>query len=260
MRYGDLTYEEIRDKSAAGWLALVPTGCTEQQGPHLPVDFDTWFAETIMLAAADYAAKAYGVYALVLPALPFGPTPEHRNFGSGYIDLPVSLHHAVVEAVLDSLAAQGFQRIVLWRGCGGHELSEVLHRFTERHSGRSQAFQPDWPYQQIWCRIGDSTVPSGHADSFATALALYLRPASVRMDKIRNPGNAPVDWADPQLDFARYSTTGVIGDPTYATADLGKRLWDDLVETVAQMLCDLAEESIAHETAENDATTHLATG
>ena len=44
MRFGELTYEEVRDKARAGlrpgeagWLAVVPTGCTEQQGPHLPV-------------------------------------------------------------------------------------------------------------------------------------------------------------------------------------------------------------------------------
>ena len=35
MRYGDLTYEQIRDCASRGWLAIVPTGCTEQQGPTL---------------------------------------------------------------------------------------------------------------------------------------------------------------------------------------------------------------------------------
>ena len=40
MRFGDLAYQEIRERAEAGWLAGVPTGCTEQQGPHLPVDFD----------------------------------------------------------------------------------------------------------------------------------------------------------------------------------------------------------------------------
>jgi hypothetical protein len=36
---------------------LVPSGYTEQQGPHLPVDFGTWFAETHLLAASDEAVK-----------------------------------------------------------------------------------------------------------------------------------------------------------------------------------------------------------
>ena len=29
MKYGDLTYEEIREKAGQGWLAIVPAGCTE---------------------------------------------------------------------------------------------------------------------------------------------------------------------------------------------------------------------------------------
>ena len=92
MRYGDLTYEQIRDSASRGWLAIVPTGCTEQQGPHLPVDFDTWFAEHLCAAASDRAARDYHVQSLVLPTFPFGPTPEHRNYGSGYIDIPVAVY------------------------------------------------------------------------------------------------------------------------------------------------------------------------
>ena len=83
MKFGDLTYPQIRDYAASGCLVVVPTGCTEQQGPHLPVDTDTWFAETVCLAAADQARASYTLDVLVLPALPFGPTPEHRGFGSG---------------------------------------------------------------------------------------------------------------------------------------------------------------------------------
>ena len=55
-RFIDYTYLEIRPLIDAGCLAILPTGCTEQQGPHLPVDFDTWFAESVALEAAQHAA------------------------------------------------------------------------------------------------------------------------------------------------------------------------------------------------------------
>src|SRR6266700_3548752 len=115
--FSDLTYLEIRERAAQDWLTIIPSGCTEQQGPHLSVDFDSWFSEVLMIAAAETAAQEYGIQALVLPAMPFGPTPEHRNFGSGFIDIPVALHNALVEAILASLVTQGFKRMVLWRGC-----------------------------------------------------------------------------------------------------------------------------------------------
>ena len=243
MRFGDLTFREIQEKAAADWLVVVPTGCTEQQGPHLPVDFDTWFAETLMLAAAEYAAKHFKVKALVLPAMPFGPTPEHRNFGSGYIDVPVAVHNALVHAVLVSLADQGFRRLVIWRGCGGHDLHDVVTRFNADYAERASAFLPEAPYHDFWCRVGNPAVPCGHADSFTTSIALYLRPTAVRVDHIADPQHAPVDWNDPHLDFARYSTSGVIGDPTHASVELGERLWAAVVPSVAQCFRSVAEGS-----------------
>jgi creatinine amidohydrolase len=135
MRFGTLTFQEIRERADEGWLAIVPTGCTEQQGPHLTVDFDTWLAEELCLAAAQRGAAKYGVKALVLPVWPFGSTPEHRNYSSGYIDIPQELHAGVVAAVLDSLIEQGFQRLVVWRGCGGHRLGQVVERFNCSYQG-----------------------------------------------------------------------------------------------------------------------------
>jgi creatinine amidohydrolase len=236
-----LTFEAIRQRAESGWLALIPTGCTEQQGPHLPVDFDTWFVESVCSAVAERAQAAWGVEALVLPALPFGPTPEHRGFGSGYVDLPQSLHEAVVASVLQSLAQQGFRRLVVWRGCGQHDLSRPVESFNRDYHGRARAFQPELPYPSIWRAIGDPAVPGGHADSFATSIALHLRPGAVRMGEIRNPHSQPVPWDDPDLDLARYSSTGVIGDPTQASADLGARLWEAVVQEVALILRAAAE-------------------
>ena len=237
-RFGELTYLEIKERAAAGGLAVVPTGCTEQQGPHITVDFDTWFAETFLVAAAEYAATHLNVQALVLPAMPFGPTPEHVNYGSGYIDIPVGLHNQIIAAVLTSLADQGFQHVVVWRGCGGHDLAQVVDDFNQQYTSRSKAFLPPIPFHDLWCRLGYEQIPGGHADSFVTSLALYLRPESVRPDLIRNPHNGPVNWDDPHLDFAAVSETGVIGDPTHASADLGQRIWPELVKTVAEILAE----------------------
>ena len=241
MKFGDLTFQEIRERAEDGWMAVVPTGCTEQQGPHLPVDYDTWFVETVCLAAARQSSKERGVKALVLPVAPFGPTPEHRSYGSGYIHLPQEIHEAVISSVLESLVEQGFQRLVVWRGCGGHDLSDVVERVNAEHLGKARSFHPDLPYHAIWCRIGDPSIPGGHADSFSTSIALHLRPESVRVERISDPQHKPVDWRDPELDFSRYSSTGVIGDPTHASAELGAKLWNAVVEEVALVLQEIAE-------------------
>ncbi len=222
MRYGDCTWPDIARHAASGATAIVPFGCTEQQGPHLPVDFDTWFAEAICVAAADRLDEQ-GVPTLVLPAVPFGPTPEHRNFGSGFVDLPRAVHDAVARAALTSLASQGFQTIVVWRGCGGHDLRAVVDEVNTTPA--AQVFLPAPPLGEFWTEIGGPPVLSGHADSFTTSISLYRRPDSVRADLIPPAPSDEPDWNDPELDFARYSTNGVIGDATAATAERGRLLW-----------------------------------
>lgn len=237
MRFGDQTYEELaglaEDPHA---VAVVPTGCTEQQGPHLTVDFDTWLVEEVCVAASSFAAKRSATRSVVLPALPFGPTPEHRNYAHGFIDIPQHLHEEMIAAVLESLADQGFRCMLVWRGCGQHQLQTVIDAFNYKHAGRARATQPDLPYHEIWCSVADPDVPGGHADSFATSLALYLREDHVRTDRISDPHGIPVDWSRPDLDFRQYSATGVIGDPTHASPELGKKLWREIVNHVAHQI------------------------
>jgi creatinine amidohydrolase len=241
MRYGDLTYPEIRERAETGWLAVIPIGSIEQQGPHLAVDSDTWLAETLALAAAEQSAREHDVHALVLPAIPFGPTHEHRSFGSGYIHLPVKIHDAIIYAVLRSLGEQGFRRLVLWKGYNGHDLRAVVTQFNAEHDGRAKVILPEMPYQAIWNEVGDPDVPGGHADSFVTSLALFLRPQTVRTKQIVVPNGKPVNWSDPRLDLAQHTNTGVIGDPTHASAELGQRLWDAAVQKAALLLRDAGQ-------------------
>ena len=199
----------------------------------MPVDFDTWLAEAVALEAARHTARCHGIRALVLPAMPFGPTPEHRGFGSGYVDIPHSVHEEYVRFVLESLAEQGFATIVVWRGCGEHRLQETVDRFNARFAPRCLARLPSLPYHDIWCRVGDPSVPGGHADSFTTSIALHRRPDTVRLDRIPSGRSREVDWDDPHLDFTKYSDTGVIGDATQADAELGRRLWDEVISATA---------------------------
>jgi|SRR5579875_419853 len=238
MRYGSCTYEEIARLATAGAVALVPLGCTEQQGPHLPVDFDSWFAGELTIEAAERAHAEHGVTVLVLPVIPIGPAPEHRSFGAGFLDLPRPLHDALVTAVLGSLTAQGFQAVVIWRGCGGHDLRQAVTAYSQTRPA-VRVYLPDPPFAEIWAAEGDSCVPGGHADSFTTSIMLARRPALVRLDRIPSPSRV-LDWQDPDLDFGAYSDSGVIGDPRHASPELGERLWEASLAWVSRYLAAVA--------------------
>lgn len=239
MKYGDRTWVELRDLARAGAAVVVPLGCTEQQSTHLPVDFDSWFAEELSLAAAAELDRR-GLPTLVLPVLPFGPTPEHRNFGAGYVDLPVSVHEAVVEATVRSVLTQGFGTVVVWRGCGGHDLRDAVGRLRRSTPGHVTIDLPEPPFAQLWTACGGPDVAAGHADSFTTSICLYRRGGDVRTDRIPPPSAAP-DWTDPNLDFRDYTEAGTIGDVSAASAALGALLWAASVDWLANHVAGVGE-------------------
>lgn len=234
MNYGNYTYLEIKEKIDLGYGIIVPTGCTEQQGPHLTVDFDTWFAEELL----NDVVKESHVKCLVAPVTPYGTAFEHVNFGTGYVDLPQHVFEDLLFYTLKSYYQQGFRKLFIWRGCGGHQVDQMLERFKEDHSD-AFVYNLHHPFYDVWCELMDKDIPSGHSDSFTTSVAMYKHPEKVRIDLISNPNSLEPEWLDPNLDFSKYSRTGVIGDPTHASPELGEKLYKRTVEKVALVLKEL---------------------
>jgi creatinine amidohydrolase len=239
MRYADLTYEELRDLLPRVRAVLIPLGCTEQQGPHLPTDFDTWMITRLCQDIAERIELEHGGPVLVTPTLPFGPTPEHLGFGFGYVNLRQSTHEAVVEDVLESLAAQGFKTLLVWRGCGQHDLRSVIERFNASPQD-CVAYQPVIDYGSACDTAFGRQVPGGHADSFATSIRLHLSREDVRLDKVRMPTLQSFEWSR-DMDFASISDTGVVGDPTQASAEAGASIWEQCVGEGVEVTLRLLE-------------------
>lgn len=239
VNFGDLTYKDVRAHAAAGAPVFLPLGCTEQQGPHLPVGFDTLMVSAMTAAIAERVEAGRGHAVLVLPALPFGPTPEHAGFGAGYVNLRPSTHEAVVADALDSMAAQGFTTIIVWRGCGQHDLTAVIERFNAEHHG-ARAWQPLVDYPAVAREAFGRDVPGGHADSFATSICLLLRREAVHLDRLRAPVMRQFEWSA-EMDFSAISDNGIIGDPTAASEAAGARLWELIVAEGARVTSAILE-------------------
>ncbi|MFI1030441.1 mycofactocin biosynthesis peptidyl-dipeptidase MftE [Streptomyces sp. NPDC020951] len=202
-----------------GALVLVPLGSTEQHGPHLPLSTDTVIAR----AVAERAAGLLPGRVLVAPAMPYGASGEHADFPG-----TVSVGHDVLRVVLvetvRSLASWA-RRIAFVNGHGGNAETLRTAVVALRHEGHDVGW--------TGCEVpgGDA-----HAGVTETSLLLYLWPERVAMERA-GPGDLrPLSAIMQQLRAAgvrAVSPTGVLGDPSRASAVQGRSLLGELVVETA---------------------------
>ncbi|SFW79291.1 mycofactocin biosynthesis peptidyl-dipeptidase MftE [Amycolatopsis australiensis] len=212
MRLADLTWPDVAERAAAGAILAVPVGATEQHGPHLPLSTDT----DIALALCDrLAGKRPGV--LVAPPVVYGSSGEHAGFAG-----TLSIGQEATELLLVELgrsAAETFPRLLFVSAHGGNAAPVTRAVARLRAESRDvEVFHPRWH--------GDP-----HAGRPETALQLALRPGGVRMDRAAPGDRRPLREVLPLLrdgGVRAVTRTGVLGDPTTATAREGQALLDEL--------------------------------
>lgn len=225
--FDKLTSPEVDALDRERTILVLPTGCTEQQGPHLPIDADTSLV-SLFLSEAAQGARQEGIAVYLLPPLPYGPAEEHMAF-AGTISLSFETHHRLVKEVLHSLARHGFRRLLVAMGCGGHHcLPAAMEARAELRRAGSDAkiwvIGPGKAYYDIAKRAFDWEPVDIHAGEFATSLFLLKRPDEVRRERLSagrpfDAGAVPDAWFSDEVD-----PQGFAGDPRRASAELGERL------------------------------------
>jgi mycofactocin precursor peptide peptidase len=224
LRLAGLSWPEVGQRAVAGAVLAVPVGSTEQHGPHLPLSTDT----DIAVALCDRLAVARPDV-LVAPPVSYGSSGEHAGFPG-----TLSIGQGALELLLVELgrsATLTFGHLVLVSAHGGN--AEPAARAARRLSEESRhvlLFQPRWD--------GDP-----HAGQPETSMLLALDPARVHMDRAVPGDSRPLSQTWPQLrtgGVRAVSETGILGDPTGATAKAGRALLDalaaDLIRDVSAWL------------------------
>ncbi len=197
-------------------MVLVPLGSTEQHGPHLPFTVDAVVAEAVARSAAERLG------AVVAPVLAYGSSGEHQQFAGTLSIGQDALRLLLVELVRS--ARTWAARVVLITGHGGNApvLSEVVP--TLRAEGHDVA----------WLGLG-VTGGDAHAGRVETSLMLHLAPKLVGTFAEVVGSTEPLAVIMPQLQAGRLrevSPSGVIGDPSGATAAEGAAILRALVDDV----------------------------
>jgi mycofactocin system creatininase family protein len=208
-------------------LVLIPTGSTEQHGPHLPLETDSVIAAAVARGAAERLTKAqFSGEIFIAPTITFGASGEHQGF-SGTISLGHEVLHAVLIEVVRSMSLWA-ERIIFVNAHGGNVASltsAVSQMITEQHA-------VTW----VPCVTlgGDS-----HAGRTETSLMLLLAPASVDMNRAVIGNTEHLRAILPSIaarGVREVSPSGILGNPTGATATEGAALLDAMVTDVVQRI------------------------
>jgi len=242
INYSDLTSDEIRDAAQADAVLVLPVGCTEQQGPHLPVDNDSFLISAFVTGAARLAQQE-GIRVYLLPLLPYGPAEEHMAF-PGTISISAETHARLVGEVLDSLVTHGFRRLVVAEGCGGHQLYHACleARARARQQGKDVMVWRIPAGGDAWLPLvreafGEAPAPPDfHGGEVATSINLHLRREAVRQEKLakpdqKSPSGRHLVWFTDEL-----TDVGAGGDARKASAEAGRKLVEGIVQLYLEHL------------------------
>lgn len=230
----DLTWIEARDAIASGkTTVIIPTGGTEQNGPHMVLGKHNY----LVAYKAGEIARQLG-NALVAPVVSYVPegdiTPPtgHMRF-AGTISLPQDVFVKLLEYAARSLRQHGFVDIALVGDSGGNQagqklVAETLNKEwagTPARVHHISAYYPGRGDDYVESQGVSAADVGSHAGTHDTSSLMYLNPSMLRFDKM-GPGKS----GDGQ---------GHVGNPLKATALFGKRILEMQVEDAAKQIRDL---------------------
>ena len=243
----ELSGPRLATTLTADSIIVLPTGSIEHHGPHLPLATDLIMADLVSSKIVDAAVGA-GLDVWRLPPLAYTKSDEH-HWATGTMWISWDTLMRTLVDIGQSVANTPAKTLVFYNGHGGNTallmvaLRELRIRFGLRtflmNAGMPAGDGIDGPDERGF------GIHGGHGE---TSMLMALRPELVDLsvterwvpDQIAdfehvkfNGGSVAFGWTS--NDFG---PSGVIGDPTAATAEWGSEL---LSRSVAQGVAELRE-------------------
>jgi len=199
MNWEYLREEEFKDAiEQSKGLCVVPVGCMEKHGQHLPVGTDSILATEIVRRAAKREPV------VVFPTMHFGEKTGAGEF-VGTVIFSNELRFRILEELCDEIHRNGFKKILLFNGHGGNQA--MISQFARSTLYRPKGYMvydyapgSDFPTpnkllngnygkltaedREILKSYVDAKKRYGHACFIETGWIYATHPELVRLDKI----------------------------------------------------------------------------
>lgn len=239
-----LNWKQARVRFKEVDVALLPVGSIEQHGPHLPLDTDAFDAYFL---AKRVAAACSRPRPLVLPLISYGVSYHHEDFSGTLSISPETLAQMTYEIGMNA-ARQGIAKLVILNGHGGNipalqfaaqRINQDAHIFTCVETGETSR-------KDIEAIV--ETPNDVHAGEEETSTSLYVRPELVQQQAMQKfvphfsiryldfSSKRSVEW---NARIAQISPSGVLGDPTKASSEKGRMIWETMTSHLVEFVEDL---------------------
>lgn len=220
-------------------VAVLPVGSFEQHGDFLPLTTDTLIASAIARRIAD----DYGLF--LLPPITFSCSHEHAAY-PGTVSISARTLIVLIDDITTSLRASGVDRLVIVNGHGGnYVLSNIVQEANS--GGPRMALFPgkaDWTRAREAAAMETTHSEDMHAGELEVSVLLHAAPEQV------GPGYTSGDHMANERPYLlvagmpAYTTSGVIGTPSHATAAKGSALLSNLSQLFGPHLSLLTVRSL----------------
>lgn len=220
----DLSWVQVEAHLARESRLLVPVGSCDQFGPHLPIGSATLIVE----AFAERLSQEFGV--LRAPAIPYGVNlPGARRY-PGAASLGEKTLHRLVNDLLAGWEDCGFTEIILLTAHGHDPHVEAIATVTATSEARVRVLEI---LNLDLSDLIEGKAAPAHAGEVTTSLMLHLHPDRVDRDRIEDfyPFE-PLRPAPQRVERLPADSSGVLGFPSLASAETGKRIFEHVLEKI----------------------------
>ncbi|MBQ4527280.1 MAG: creatininase family protein [Clostridia bacterium] len=270
MLWENLREEEFKEAiEKSNGVCIVPVGCLEKHGQHLPVGCDTIIGAGVCEKAAELE------YAVVFPTMFFGEKTGAGEF-AGTVIFSAKLRWDILNETCKEIARNGFKKILLVSSHGGN--GAMLGNFS-----RSVLYEKN-DYMVFDTNCGDHAVDViaeegrydylteedrkyirdfvesgkrwGHAGIRETSLTYAIKPETVRLDKITQEDGLSTHRFDefskmgvstPFAWMANYPNSYGGDHHEGVNERIAKALFEHNAEVLAKRIKFLKEETISNE-------------
>ena len=226
----EMTWTEIEAGFEKTRTVILPVGATEEHGPHLPIFTDTIQA----LEVAKEVARRRPVF--VAPPVHYGVCRSTRGF-PGTISISPEALRTLVFDLLSAFRDSGFEAVLILTGhAGGLHLAALKEAAERAVASRDLRVSLVSDFDLI-DSSGVETPGDGHAGEIETSRMLVIREDLVR--------GLPEKHFPPRprylimRDVRHLMGNGIMGDPSKASKEKGKRFMEMSVQGVLEALEEL---------------------